>query len=31
MSVMELNQSFAAADYMVRDRMPSGLARKKRV
>lgn len=29
MSVMELKQSFAAADYMVRDRMPSGRARKK--
>lgn len=31
MSVMELKQSFAAADYMVRDRMPSGRARRKGV
>lgn len=31
MSVMELKQSFAMADYMVRDRMPSGLARKKKI
>lgn len=29
MSLMELKASFAAADYMVRDRMPSGRARKK--
>lgn len=29
MSVMELKASFAAADYRVRDRAPSGRARKK--
>lgn len=31
MSGMELKMAFASADYMVRDRSPSGLARKKRI
>lgn len=31
MSLMELKGAFAEANYMVRDRAPSGLARKKRV
>jgi hypothetical protein len=31
MSGMELKLAFAEANYMVRDRMASGLARKKRI